>query len=430
MSTPNTLRDPLPDLLRARRFDEAEALCRARLEADPADLAAAHFLLPHLARKGDAEQARALALRGVQASGGNRDLQLMLGQACEQLGDLEAARTAYTAAAAADADDWVAPLLLADNLERLGEATPALTARVQALSRAERDGALLPQTPMPQVMQARLQRAFVAVQRARGAELDAALAPFSAAARVRAATDALLGRRARATSHPLQQPTLLCLPDLPPQPWFERAQFPFLAAIERETEAIRAELLALLDDETGMEPYVDMPQRAPAARLWQELNHSPRWRAFHFHRHGMPVAAHLARCPRTAAALAALPLMRIPGHAPEAMFSLLAPRTRIPPHTGVINGRLTVHLPLVVPPRCGALRAGEEARPWEEGQCLVFDDSFIHEAWNDSPHLRAVLIFDIWHPALSATEREALSGVITALSEFNQRHGADDPLQE
>jgi tetratricopeptide (TPR) repeat protein len=426
MSTP----DPLPDLLRARRLDEAEALCRARLQADPADLSAAHFLLPHLARKGDAEQARALALRGVQASGGNRDLQLMLGQACEQLGDLEAARAAYTAAAAADADDWVAPLLLADNLERLGEAAPALTARVQALSRAERDGALQPQTPMPQVMQARLQRAFLAVQHARGLELDAALAPFAAAARVRAATDALLGRRARTTSHPLQQPTLLCLPDLPPQPWFERAQLPFLAAIEHETEAIRAELLALLDDDTGMEPYVDMPQRAPAARLWQELNHSPRWRAFHFHRHGMPVAAHLARCPRTAAALAALPLMRIPGHAPEAMFSLLAPRTRIPPHTGVINGRLTVHLPLVVPPRCGALRAGEEARPWEEGQCLVFDDSFVHEAWNDSPHLRAVLIFDIWHPALSTTEREALSAVITALGEFNQHHGADDPLQE
>ena len=53
MSTP----DPLPELLRARRLDEAEALCRARLQADPADLGAAHFLLPHLARKGDAEQA-------------------------------------------------------------------------------------------------------------------------------------------------------------------------------------------------------------------------------------------------------------------------------------------------------------------------------------------------------------------------------------
>ena len=44
--------DPLADLLRQRRLDEAEALCQARLQADPADLAAARFLLAQLARKG------------------------------------------------------------------------------------------------------------------------------------------------------------------------------------------------------------------------------------------------------------------------------------------------------------------------------------------------------------------------------------------
>ena len=426
MATP----DPLAELLRQRRLDEAEALCQARLQADPADLAAARFLLAHLAHKGEAEQARALALRGVAATGGHREMQLMLGQSCELLGRLEEARNAYAAAAAADADDWVAPLLLADNLERQGQTDAALTARVQAMWLAQRDGALQPSNSMPRVMQERLQRAYLDVQRARGAELDAAMAAYPAAARIRVATDALIGRRARSQPHPLQQPTLLCLPDLPPQPWFDRTQFPFLAAIEGQTEAIRAELLALLDEDADMQPYVDMPQRAPAARMWRELNQSPRWRAFHFHRHGTPVDAHLARCPRTAAALAALPLMRIPGNAPEAMFSLLAPHTRIPPHTGVINGRLTVHLPLVVPPDCGALRAGGEARAWEEGRCLVFDDSFVHEAWNDSPHLRAVLIFDIWHPALDASEREALSAVITTLGEFNRRHGAQAPLQE
>jgi aspartate beta-hydroxylase len=318
----------------------------------------------------------------------------------------------------------------------MGDQDDALTARVQAMTRAERDGALAPDKPLPGHMRARLQRAFVAVQQARGLALDTALTPLvdahgkEAVARVRAATDALLGRSPRASAHPQQHPTLLCLPDLPPQPWFDRAQFPFLTEIERQTDVIRAEFLALLEDEDGMQPYVDMPERAPAAPMWRELNHSPRWRAYHFYRHGLPVAAHHARCPRTAAALDALPLMRVPEHAPEAMFSLLSPKTRIPPHTGVINGRLTVHLPLVVPPHCGALRAGEETREWQEGECLVFDDSFVHEAWNDSEHLRAVLIFDIWHPALSTAERDALSAVITALGDFNRHHGAEDPLQE
>eukprot|EP00959_Pyramimonas_sp_CCMP1952_P258713 5407857-Pyramimonas_sp.AAC.2 len=34
---------------------------------------------------------------------------------------------------------------------------------------------------------------------------------------------------------------------------------------------------------------------------------------------------------------------------------------------------------LVVPPVGTSIRAGEETRNWEEGKCLVFDDSFEHE---------------------------------------------------
>ncbi|HJW46964.1 MAG TPA: aspartyl/asparaginyl beta-hydroxylase domain-containing protein, partial [Lysobacter sp.] len=306
--------DPLPQLLREHRFEDAAALCRARLQADPADVAAARFLLPHLLQARDLRTARTLAEQAVAVAGDNRELQLMLGQVHEHAGDLAGARAAYAAAAALDADDWVALLCLADCEQRRGDDDAALTARVLAMLRAERDGALQPRTPMPAHMRARLQRAFVAVQQARGAALDAALAPLQdrhggeTLARVRAATDALLGRRPRATPHPLQVPTLLCLPGLAPQPWFDRAQFPFLAGIERETDAIRAEFLALLDDEEGVQPYVDMPARAPAAPMWRELNRSPRWRAYHFYRHGTPVAAHRARCPRTAAALDALPL--------------------------------------------------------------------------------------------------------------------------
>ena len=47
-------------------------------------------------------------------------------------------------------------------------------------------------------------------------------------------------------------------------------------------------------------------------------------------------------------------------------------------------------------------------RHWEEGKVLVFDDSFEHEAWNDSEAPRVVLIFDIWHPDLSKGEVKLL----------------------
>jgi len=38
----------------------------------------------------------------------------------------------------------------------------------------------------------------------------------------------------------------------------------------------------------------------------------------------------------------------------------------------------------------------------------MFDDSHIHEAWNTTGEMRAVLIIDIWHPDLSNDEVRVL----------------------
>ena len=64
----------------------------------------------------------------------------------------------------------------------------------------------------------------------------------------------------------------------------------------------------------------------------------------------------LASCPRTAAVLETLPLVRIREHAPETLFSVLRPGTHILPHRGVTNTRLVTHLPLIVPPDCALAR--------------------------------------------------------------------------
>jgi aspartyl/asparaginyl beta-hydroxylase (cupin superfamily) len=103
------------------------------------------------------------------------------------------------------------------------------------------------------------------------------------------------------------------------------------------------------------------------------------------------------------------------------MFSLLAPRTRIPPHTGVSNARLVCHLPLVVPPDC-SFRVGAETRAWAPGSGFVFDDTIEHEARNDSDELRVVLIFDLWAWALSPAERDAVAA-ITAATAFGPGEG-------
>jgi ornithine lipid ester-linked acyl 2-hydroxylase len=125
------------------------------------------------------------------------------------------------------------------------------------------------------------------------------------------------------------------------------------------------------------------------------------------------VEVNARHCPGTMEVLATLPQPCVPGASPNAMFSLLAPRTRIPPHTGVANTRLVCHLPLVLPPDC-RFRVGATTRAWELGKALVFDDTIEHEAWNDSDELRVVMIFDLWPPALGSAEREAVAAIIGA----------------
>jgi aspartyl/asparaginyl beta-hydroxylase (cupin superfamily) len=93
------------------------------------------------------------------------------------------------------------------------------------------------------------------------------------------------------------------------------------------------------------------------------------------------------------------------------MFSLLAPQTRIPAHVGISNTRLVCHLPLVVPQGCW-FRVGAETRFWKRGEAFVFDDTIEHEALNPSDQLRVVFIFDVWHPDLSPTERDAVAALI------------------
>ena len=127
----------------------------------------------------------------------------------------------------------------------------------------------------------------------------------------------------------------------------------------------------------------------------------------------MPNAAVIERCPHTARVLESLPLARIPGRAPNAFFSILRARSRIPAHTGVTNTRAIVHLALDVPPGCG-FRVGGETRVWVEGKAFAFDDTIEHEAWNDSVARRAVLIIDAWNPHLSERECAAITAYFAA----------------
>jgi aspartyl/asparaginyl beta-hydroxylase (cupin superfamily) len=279
-----------------------------------------------------------------------------------------------------------------------------------------------PDVGVPPMLSASLERARAAVRRDEAAltkTLESRLATIRARhgagpfARMDKCIDLFMGRRRRYDP----TPTFMYVPDLPAPEFYDLAAFPWLDSLETAADVIRDELARVLTSSADtLRPYVAYPEGVPLDQ-WRELNQSRRWSAYFLWDQGNAEREHLALCPRTAAALANIPLCEIADHGPNAFFSVLEARTHIPAHTGVTNARLTVHLPLIVPPDCG-FRVGSETREWVPGRAWVFDDTIEHEAWNRSDAPRAILIFDVWNPFLSAAERDLVRGAIEAVGSY------------
>ena len=70
-----------------------------------------------------------------------------------------------------------------------------------------------------------------------------------------------------------------------------------------------------------------------------------------------------------------------------------------------------------MPPGCG-FRVGATTREWVPGEAWVFDDTIEHEAWNLSDTPRAILIFDIWNPLLTAAECDMIQAATEAYVKY------------
>ena len=335
--------------------------------------------------------------------------------ACRTRNDTPGEEAAITRALSVDPMDLVALILRANLLERQEKRHEAALAY----------NAVLAVAPARERLHPDLRSAFdraVAFRESYGKEYASFLDGFLAAhlarnagektERFRDAVDIMLGRRRRYESHS----AIFHYPHLPAIEFFDRGDFRWLDAVEAATGEIREEFIRVLEAEEGFAPYITYPPDVPHNQ-WAELNNSPSWSAFHLFKMGERIDANAAKCPATMKVLAGVPQPDMPGRTPSAMFSLLKPHTHIPPHNGVTNARLVVHLPLIVPQGC-RFRVGNETREWIPGKAWVFDDTVEHEAWNDSDKLRVVLIFDIWHPHLSRAERELVTALTQGLNAF------------
>jgi len=167
--------------------------------------------------------------------------------------------------------------------------------------------------------------------------------------------------------------------------------FAWTAALRDNWQAIRDEAAAVALRGSAA------PSLATISPDHRSIAQVDMWRSFFLWGYGYPIAENLQRCPRTAAAVAAIPGLN------SAFFSILAPGTHIPAHRGVTKGLITCHLGLIVPSDGDVrMRVGERVLRWAEGETLVFDDTYDHEVWNDTGGTRVVLLIQFARPLRGA----------------------------
>lgn len=219
-------------------------------------------------------------------------------------------------------------------------------------------------------------------------------------------------------AHDDRRPDLYYIPGIPQRPWLETTNpqvAHWVTALQAKTDMLREEVQTVLNIQKDTRPYI--ADHMKGREDWDDLAGQTDWSALHFYNNGKRNDAAIARFPCLAATLETLPLMRLDDRPVEAFLSVLHPGTRIPAHFGVANHRLTVHLPLIVPDKCG-LSVNGIARQTVAGSVMIFDDSFSHHAWNDSDSIRVVLIFEIWVPELTTAERAAITHLLEEHAAF------------
>lgn len=361
-------------------------------------------------QRGDPGQARQ-SLEQITATGrGNIQIWLLLALACKGTGDVAAEERAVDAALKVDPGNIRALILKGDCRAASNDNRGATSFYQRALGLAQ--GKQLPADLVREVERAE------ALSKAAAAEYRAYLEDWIGSSstrgsnRFRTALDIMFGDK----QIYLQQPTIFYFPGLPQTQFYEREAFPWIEEIEAATDVMREELGALLETEEGFRPYLTTSSDRPRTEF-HGLNDNPEWSTMHLFENGGPVEVNVARAPRTYDALIKAPLCHITTRAPTIMFSLLRAGARIPAHTGQINTRLICHLPLIVPSGCG-FRVGNEVREWEVGKTMIFDDTIEHEAWNDGPDDRVVVIFDIWRPELTLDERQAVVTMFEGIDRY------------
>jgi aspartyl/asparaginyl beta-hydroxylase (cupin superfamily) len=222
-----------------------------------------------------------------------------------------------------------------------------------------------------------------------------------------------IGARQERVRQGLLQCPQLFFPGLRSQPWYDKNEFDW-------TRLLEANFAAIMDEFQNV--YAIRARRRH--RENDKLAPGGVWGAFYLHNVGQAFPDNLALCPETAKLVAQVPGAATAG---SVFFATLSPHSVIAPHYGPHNFRTRCHMGLIVPDDC-FIAVGGVRKSWAVGECIVFDDSFIHHVENRSDRERIVLIVDVWHPDLSAVEVRLLEYLLQHIVQQAKQAPADERM--
>lgn len=207
-----------------------------------------------------------------------------------------------------------------------------------------------------------------------------------------------------------------------------RQYFPNAERFVSAWERLREEALAIAAEMQSVPRFHEiMPEQMEIS-----ANDGRDWRMFVMKSYGYVSQENLARCPAIASILP---------HCPEvlsATYSFLAPGKHIPEHRGPFRGVMRFHLGLSMPRdahgNLGAIMwIDHKPHLLENGECLLWDDTYPHELLNTTDQVRAVLLLDVWRPQMPA-DMVALSSVVVgamrAVSALNANRASLSQAQQ
>ncbi|KAK3580820.1 hypothetical protein CHS0354_025165 [Potamilus streckersoni] len=196
------------------------------------------------------------------------------------------------------------------------------------------------------------------------------------------------------SSESFQKPNVLYLNILQSRPLWEGMDI--LTGLEYKFNIIKNEFKIVYDN------HVD--------RWRNNVTAHGKWSIFSIINQGRTLTENITLCPNTFKIISSLPNLMQKNVFGNVAFSVVEPGTHIFPHYGPTNIRLRCHLGLITPKTC-YMKVAEEIVTWEDGKCLVFDDSYLHSvehAGTEEDGIRAILMIDLWHPDITEEEQQIL----------------------